>query len=171
MTTADLGRVDADLFRSVLRRQAASVTVVTVAGDPPVGFTATSFTSVSLNPPLISFCLGRDSSSWPTVEQAEHLAVHLLAEGQQQVARVFATRGIDRFAAHSDWRRGPYDVPILDGALAWMVCRPVQRIPAGDHTIVVAEPLVGQHDYDGDPLVYHAGRYAGLAEEPGVNLL
>ncbi|BCJ67560.1 flavin reductase family protein [Polymorphospora rubra] len=171
MTAADLARVDADLFRSVLRRQAASVTVVTAAGDPPAGFTATSFTSVSLKPPLVSFCLGRDSSSWPTVERAGHLAVHLLAEGQEDVARVFATSGIDRFATHTGWHSGPHGVPILDGALAWLLCRPVQRIPAGDHTIVVAEPLVGRHDLDGDPLVYHAGRYAALAEEPGVNLL
>ncbi|MFJ8580087.1 flavin reductase family protein [Micromonospora sp. NPDC093277] len=153
--------VDPDAFRALLRRQAASVAVVTAAGDPPVGFTATSFTSVSLRPPLVSFCLARSSSSWPTVAGARHVAVHLLGEGQREVARTFATSGIDRFAAHSGWRRGPYGVPLLDEPVAWLLCRVTQRVPAGDHAIVLAEPLSGHHG-DGAPLLYHMGRYAAL---------
>ncbi|HYN94747.1 MAG TPA: flavin reductase family protein [Pilimelia sp.] len=153
--------VPPDDFRALLRRQAATVTVVTAAGSPPVGFTATSFTSVSLHPPLVSFCLARASSSWPTVRRAGHVAVHLLAEGQQEVARTFATSGIDRFAEHGDWRPGPHGVPVLDGALAWLVCRVTQRVDAGDHAIVLAEPLVAGQRL-GAPLLYHSGRYARL---------
>ncbi|BCJ57483.1 flavin reductase family protein [Micromonospora endophytica] len=161
MTAQPVEPVDPDTFRSLLRRQAASVAVVTAAGSPPVGFTATSFTSVSLRPPLVSFCLARSSSSWPTVAEAEHVAVHLLGADQRGVARTFATSGIDRFAAHSGWRYGPYEVPLLNGPVTWLLCRVTQRVTAGDHAIVLAEPLVGQHGA-GDPLIYHMGRYAAL---------
>ncbi|MCW3820081.1 flavin reductase family protein [Micromonospora sp. DR5-3] len=156
-----LAPVDPDTFRALLRRQAASVAVVTAAGDPPVGFTATSFTSVSLRPPLVSFCLARSSSSWPTVAGAEHVGVHLLGEDQREVARTFATSGIDRFTTHSGWRHGPYGVPLLDESVAWLLCRVTERVLAGDHAIVLAEPLTGRHG-EGGPLLYHMGRYAAL---------
>jgi len=161
VTAEPAAPVDPDTFRALLRRQAASVAVVTAPGDPPVGFTATSFTSVSLHPPLVSFCLARSSSSWPTVAGARHVGVHLLGESQRDVARTFATSGIDRFAAHSGWRHGPYGVPLLDEPVAWLLCRVIQRVPAGDHAIVLAEPLTGHHG-EGAPLLYHMGRYAAL---------
>lgn len=161
VTAGSLAPVDPDTFRALLRRQAAAVTVVTAAGEPPVGFTATSFTSVSLRPPLVSFCLARSSSSWPTVAGAGHVAVHLLGERQQEVARTFATSGIDRFAAHTGWRFGPFGVPLLDEPVAWLLCRVTQRVLAGDHAIVLAEPLTGHHG-GGAPLLYHMGRYAAL---------
>ena len=154
--------VDADIFRSLLRRQASTVTVVTAPGLPPAGFTATSFTSVSLRPPIVSFCLSRDASSWPTVARAEHVAVHLLAQDQQEIARTFATSGIDRFAGPTAWRRGPHEVPILDGTLAWLLCRVIDRVSAGDHAVVLAEPVLARHGDDGAPLLYHDGGYACL---------
>jgi flavin reductase (DIM6/NTAB) family NADH-FMN oxidoreductase RutF len=154
--------VDSQSFRRLLRHQASTVTVVTAPGDPPVGFTATSFTSVSLEPPLVSFCLGQTSSSWPTLSRADHVAVHLLGHRQQPLARTFATSGIDRFASPTAWRPGPHGVPILDDTLAWLVCRVVDRVPAGDHVVVLAEPLLGHHASYGAPLLYHMGGYAGL---------
>ncbi|MGK5675580.1 flavin reductase family protein [Micromonospora sp. URMC 106] len=170
---ADLLPVDRDLFRALLRRQAATVTVVTAVapgtvepaclgglGEPVrAGFTATSFTSVSLDPPLVSFCLGVASSSWPVLVRAEHVAVHLLGAGQREAARVFATSGLDRFAAYPHWTPGPFGVPLLTGALARLLCRVVHRVPAGDHALFVAEPLALGGGEDGDPLVYHRGRY------------
>jgi flavin reductase (DIM6/NTAB) family NADH-FMN oxidoreductase RutF len=155
--------VDAELFRRLLRHQASTVTVVTAPGTPPAGFTATSFTSVSLRPPLVSFCLDRASSSWPVVARADHVAVHLLAQRQQDLARTFATSGIDRFAAPTAWRVGPHGVPVLDGTLAWLVCRVVDRVAAGDHVVVLAEPLLARYGDDDSPLLYHQGRYACLA--------
>jgi flavin reductase (DIM6/NTAB) family NADH-FMN oxidoreductase RutF len=157
--------LDADLFKGLLRRQASTVTVVTAQGERPAGFTATSFTSVSLHPPLVSFCVARTSSSWPIVARAEHLAVHLLAADQQDLARRFATSGIDRFASPTAWQPGPYDVPILHGTLAWLLCRVVDRVAAGDHAVVLAEPLLSRHG-QGTPLLYHDGRYAGLEQSP-----
>ncbi len=154
--------VDAETFRALLRQQASTVTVVTAPGRPPAGFTATSFTSVSLAPPLVSFCLGRSSSSWPAVSTARHVAVHLRSHRQQDLARTFATSGIDRFAAPTAWRVGPHGVPVLDGTLAWLVCRVVRRVPAGDHAVVLVEPLLGRHDGADGPLLYHQGGYARL---------
>ena len=151
--------IESDLFRKLLRRHAAGVVVVTAPGERPAGFTATSFTSVSVRPPLVSFCLDRGSSSWPVVEAARHVGVHILADRQESVARRFATKGIDRFAAPTRWRPGPYGVPVLDGTLAVLVCRVAERVPAGDHAIVLAEPVDGAYTEDAAPLLYHMGRY------------
>ncbi len=160
----DTALVDAILFRSLLRRHAAAVVVITAPGSPPAGFTATSFTSVSLDPPLVSFCLAHTASAWPAVEAAKTVAVHVLTHEQEHVARTFSTRNIDRFAAHGAWHEGPGGVPLLDGVLATIVCRVTQRVEAGDHTIVLAEPLSGEHlpDATVTPLVYHDGSYAHL---------
>ena len=85
--------IDSGLFRRVLRRHAAAVVVVTAPGEPPTGFTATSFTSVSLDPPLVSFCVAKAASVWPTVRGAGLVAVHVLTAGQEPVARIFAASG------------------------------------------------------------------------------
>ncbi|BCJ55324.1 flavin-dependent reductase [Actinoplanes sp. NBRC 14428] len=162
MTVTSL--VDADLFRTLLRRHAAAVVVITAPGTPPAGFTATSFTSVSLDPPLVSFCLARTASAWPAVQAARTIAVHVLTREQEHVARTFAARGIDRFAAHGAWHPGPDGVPLLEGVLATLVCRVTQQVEAGDHTIVLATPSSGEHHADATvtPLVYHDGSYAHL---------
>ena len=158
--------VDTDLFRALLRRHAAAVVVITAPGSPPAGFTATSFTSVSLDPPLVSFCLAHSASAWPAVQAANTIAVHVLTQGQERVARTFSTHGIDRFAAHGAWRPGPDGVPLLDGVLATIVCKVTQRVEAGDHTIVLATPELGEHHADASvtPLVYHAGSYVHLGK-------
>lgn len=152
--------IQPDLFRALLRRHAAGVVVITARADRPAGFTATSFTSVSLNPPLVSFCLARESSSWPTVMAATHVGVHVLSDTQEGTARIFATKGADRFAPPTRWRGGPHGVPLLDGVHAALVCRIADRITAGDHTIVLAEPVEGGHGANSTaPLLYHMGQY------------
>jgi flavin reductase (DIM6/NTAB) family NADH-FMN oxidoreductase RutF len=162
MTVSSL--VDANLLRTLLRRHAAAVVVITAPGEPPAGFTATSFTSVSLDPPLVSFCLAHTASAWPAVADADLVAVHVLTEEQEHVARTFSTRGIDRFATHGDWEPGPGGVPLLGGVLARLVCRVVRRVRAGDHTIVLAAPETGavHDDRTATPLVYHDGSYTHL---------
>ncbi|MFC4148092.1 flavin reductase family protein [Micromonospora mangrovi] len=156
--------VDADALRALLRHQASTVTVVTAPGAPAIGFTATSFTSVCLEPPIVSFCLNIASSSWSTVSESRYVGVHLLAHHQQDLARTFATSGIDRFAAPTRWRVGPEGVPLIEDTLAWLLCRVIDRISAGDHAIVLAEPELLRHTDVGSPLLYHRGRYATLAE-------
>ncbi|WNI33597.1 flavin reductase family protein [Streptomyces sp. ITFR-6] len=153
-----------DLLRSVFRQHAAGVAVITAVGDRPVGFTATSLNSVAAEPPLISFGVGTSSSSWPVVAEAEHIGVHILGEHQQELAATFARSGADRFGPSTYWRSGPEGVPLLDGVLAWLVCRVVARIPAGDHRIVIAQAVVGDPSGSGRPLVYHQGRFTALRD-------
>ena len=160
MTTA----IQPDLFRALLRRHAAGVVVITAPGDRPVGFTATSFTSVSLTPPLVSFCLDRASTSWPAVASATHVGVHVLTAAQEDVARTFATKGADRFAPPTRWHRGPHGIPVLDGVHTVLLCRIAERVPAGDHAIVLAELVDGGHTEEAtEPLLYHMGRYRRAA--------
>lgn len=154
-----------DLLRSVFRRHAAGVAVITArGGGRPVGFTATSLTSVSAEPPLLSFGIGTGASSWPAVSAATHVGVHILGEHQQELAATFARSGADRFGEPTRWHDGPQGVPVLDGALAWLVCKVVARVPAGDHRIVLAEAVVGDPAGAGRPLLYHQGRFNALRD-------
>ncbi|MFH8611672.1 flavin reductase family protein [Streptomyces sp. NPDC018029] len=154
-----------ELLRSVFRQHAAGVAVITAThGARPVGFTATSLASVSAEPPMLSFGIGTGSSCWPALSEATHVGVHVLAERQQELAATFARSGADRFGAPTSWRAGPEGVPVLDGALAWLVCRIVARVPAGDHRIVLAEAVVGDREEEGRPLLYHQGRFNALRD-------
>ncbi|CAK7282920.1 MULTISPECIES: flavin reductase family protein [Streptomyces] len=154
-----------DLLRSTFRRHAAGVAVITARGAAgPVGFTATSLTSVSAEPPMISFGVGTGASSWPAIAEADHVGVHILGEHQHELAATFARSGADRFGAATAWREGPEGVPVLDDVLAWLVCRIVTRVPAGDHRIVLAEVVLGDPTGAGRPLLYHQGRFAALRD-------
>ncbi|MET9433307.1 flavin reductase family protein [Streptomyces sp. NPDC006551] len=153
-----------DLLRSVFRQHAAGVAVITAGGDRPVGFTATSLSSVAAEPPLISFGVGTSSSSWPVIAEAEHVGVHILGEHQRELAETFARSGADRFGDPTRWSVGPEGVPVLDGVLAWLVCRVVARVPAGDHRIVMAQAVAGDPAGAGRPLLYHQGRFTALRD-------
>ncbi|MER5835365.1 flavin reductase family protein [Streptomyces sp. NPDC002130] len=154
-----------DLLRSVFRRHAAGVAVITARGEAgPVGFTATSLTSVSAEPPLLSFGVGTGASSWPAIAAADHVGVHILGEHQQELAATFSRSGADRFGPPTDWREGPEGVPVLEGVLAWLVGRVVARVPAGDHRLVIAEVVDGDPSGTGRPLLYHQGRFQRLGD-------
>ncbi|WP_181795437.1 flavin reductase family protein [Streptomyces sp. WELS2] len=154
-----------ELLRSAFRRHAAGVAVITARGaSGPVGFTATSLTSVSAEPPLVSFGIGTGASSWPAIAGTDHVGVHILGEHQSDLAATFARSGADRFGAPTAWREGPKGVPVLDDVLVWLVCRIVGRVPAGDHRIVLAEVELGDPSGTGRPLLYHQGRFNGLRD-------
>lgn len=130
--------VDAALFRRAFRRHAAGVAVVTAdAGRGPAGVTVTSLASLSAEPPLLSFGISATASTWPNLRDAETAVVHLLAAGQAGLARIFATSGIDRFAAPTRWRRLPTGEPVLDGAGAWLRIAIEHRHPAGGSHLVI----------------------------------
>ncbi|MFF4834133.1 flavin reductase family protein [Streptomyces sp. NPDC001315] len=166
--TPDLGTsqlASPDLLRSAFRRHAAGVAVITARGDAgPVGFTATSLSSVSAEPPMLSFGISTGASSWPAISEASHVGVHILGEHQQELAATFARSGADRFGAATGWRTGPEGVPVLDDVSAWLVCRVVTRVPAGDHRIVLGEVVLGDPAGPGRPLVYHQGRFNALRD-------
>ena len=158
MTAAVSTATPADLLRQTLRRHAAGVTVLTVPG--PAGFTATSFTSVSLEPALVSFYLSATASTAAAVRAADIFAVHVLSEDQAELAARFATSGTDRFAG-TRWSPGPLGVPLLEDVPAWLTARPVLRQPVGDHLLVVGEVLDAGGSGDSLPLLHHSGRFGG----------
>jgi flavin reductase (DIM6/NTAB) family NADH-FMN oxidoreductase RutF len=155
--------VDAEAFRAVFRSHPAGVAVVCAdAGPGPVGFTATSVTSLSLRPPLISFAIATGSSSWPTFSEASSLTVNFLDSDQHAIAGRFATSGIDRFAHPTSWSRLETGEPVLDDAPARLRAVVRDRIEAGDHRLIIA--LVTDAETGArDPLVYHAGAYCAAA--------
>lgn len=159
---------DADRFRATLRHHPAGVVIVTAtAGARPVGLTATSFTSVSLDPPLVSFYVAESSSTWSSLRVAGTFAVHLLSQEQSDLAARFARRGVDRFAAPTSWRPGPEEVPLLDGVASHLVCRRFDTRLIGDHWLVVGEvthTLV--LDDPRPPLLYHRGAFGGFVALP-----
>lgn len=157
--SAPRDRLDPETFRGIFRRHSSSVAVITAGGSRPVGFTATSLTSVSLSPPLISFNLSKTSSSWPTIAGATYVGAHVLGNNQHELASTFARSGADRFASPTAWRRGPHGVPVLDDVLGWMICRIHSRTPAGDHAVVIAEVIDAGHLNDEAPLLYHMGKF------------
>ncbi|NHC45793.1 flavin reductase family protein [Motilibacter aurantiacus] len=149
-----------DRLRSALRRHAASVVVVTVMdGESPAGLTVSSFTAVSLQPPLVSFCIANSSSSFGAVEAADTFAVSLLGSAQADIATRFATRGVDRFA-QTPWELDEHGHPVISGALAWLTCATETQIPLGDHLLVLGRVLDVRPGRTGRPLVHHEGRFA-----------
>ncbi|TDC35498.1 flavin reductase family protein [Kribbella albertanoniae] len=152
--------VDAEVFRSAFRRHPAGVVVITAdAGSGPVGFTASSLVSVSLQPPLIAFTITTGASSWPTIGSVESLVVNFLAAGQASIARCFAQLGADRFSEPTRWSRLPTGEPVLDEAPGHLRVVVENRWPVGDHRLVVACVVdhAGRSDYE--PLIYHDGGY------------
>lgn len=139
------------------------VTIVTTrdADGAPRGFTANSFTSVSLDPPLLLICIGAGASSRPAFEAATGFAVSILAEDQAAAASAFASRGVDRFAevAHRD---GPQGRPIIEGAAAWFDCDVERRVEAGDHLILIGR-IRAFDSTDANGLGYARGGYFTLS--------
>ena len=167
--------VSNDEFRAALSRLAAGVVLVT-AQEPPldehgrgedVGMTATAFMSVSLDPPLVMVSLRNDSRMDDLLAEQPLWAVSVLAEDQRQVAGRFAMKGriSDRLLfADIPYVRGEVSsAPLVGGALATLECRTEQRVPAGDHTLVIGRVLsAALPSADGGPLTYFQGRYRQL---------
>ena len=152
-------------FKLAFRYHPAGVTVITAdAGDGPVGLTATSVSSLSAEPPILVFSISNLSSSAPTILKAETLVVHFLRADELEVARLFATSGIDRFADRSIWDRLATGEPYLLGSSQWIRGRVLNRIVAGQSTLVVVEAREAFLSRpDAAPLVYHdrAWHYIG----------
>jgi flavin reductase (DIM6/NTAB) family NADH-FMN oxidoreductase RutF len=128
-------------MRRVLGHVATRVTVHTARlGGEPVGMAANAFTSVSLEPPLILFCAGVESETWPRIREAERFCVNVLGHHQRELAISFARKGSDRYEGVQLEERGD-GPPRLAGAIAHVDCRIAAEYPGGDHTIVVGEVL------------------------------
>lgn len=136
--------------------------IAAVLDGGPVGLAASSFTSVSLDPPMVSVCLAHTSGTWPLLRRSTRLGVSVLGAHQERICRQLSARGVDRFAG-TRWRVTTDGGVLLDGSSAWLDCSIEREIPAGDHDIV----LLRVHDLDADPqvppLVFHASGYRQLA--------
>lgn len=157
-------------LRHALGQFATGVTVITARGDDgrPVGVTANSFTSLSLDPPLVLWCLSRDAASLPAFHGCTHFGVNVLSSGQHHVSRLFATAGAKKFGGEVSVQEGPLGIPLLDGVLAHFICRNTRQIDAGDHVIVIGE--VERYDvFDAEPLVFHSGAYRITTRHPELD--
>jgi flavin reductase (DIM6/NTAB) family NADH-FMN oxidoreductase RutF len=129
--------------------------------DQPVGIAASSFTSVSLSPPLVSVSVAHTSTTWPLLRHAPRYGVSVLSADQERAGRQLADRRGDRFA-ELRWRATAGGAVLLEGASAWLECSIHQQIPAGDHDLI----LLRVHDVEADsaitPLVFHASQFRRL---------
>lgn len=157
------GAIDSARFRTVMGHFATGITIVTAVHEgTPVGFTAQSFVSLSLDPPLVAVCPGVTSSSWPRIAAADGLCINMLAANQEALCRAFATSGADKFSGVG-WSPSPTSgAPVLEGGLAWVDCRVETTHEAGDHLIVVARVLEMGGGEGGDPLLFYRGGYGGF---------
>ncbi len=156
--------VTSEEFRHACGRFATGVTIASVldAEGMPHGLTVSSFTSVSLDPPLISICLGHAVTVIDIFRASPYFGINVLALNQRELSERFARKGQDRFNGLK-WERGKTGVPLIPGVLAAIECSVVQRITAGDHDIFVAE-MVAARVNEGEPLIHFASRYRRLAE-------
>lgn len=153
-------------FRNALGSFATGVTIVTARDESgaPVGLTANSFNSVSLDPPMVLWSLSLHSGSLPVFRDAENWAVHILAADQQPMSDRFATPGVDKFdgLALGD---GPEGAPRIEGCAARFGCRARFEYEGGDHAIFLGEVI----DFDrreAEPLIYHGGQYGRIMRAP-----
>ncbi|MGH3359713.1 MAG: flavin reductase family protein [Nocardioidaceae bacterium] len=147
-------------LRDLLRRWSTGVAVVTTLDrdGAPVGKIANSFASVSLNPPLVLWCVDRASTQYDSWVSAAGYVVHVLGSGQQRLVSVFSRRGGDKFSTVS-WRPGYAGMPLLDGASARFECRMWTTVDAGDHTVLLGR-VVEVASADSPPLLVKQGQIA-----------
>lgn len=155
--------ISADEFRRALGHFASGVTAVTTLdGDGrPTGLTASAFTSVSLDPPLVLVCVDHKSQSYPSLLERRRFAVNVLGLDQEAVSKRFASTRLDKFEGVPH-RMSEHGVPLIDGALAQLECVTVSTHVEGDHTIFVGR-VERAHVGGGEPLIYYRGRYDRLS--------
>lgn len=163
-TSMNTSAADSNRFRTALSHHPGGVVVVTAdASGEPVGLTATSFTSISLAPPLVGFYVAESSATWAKLRRADEFGVNLLGEDQSGTAQRFAAKNADRFAPPTSWRPGPEGVPLLDGTAVHLVCRRYDTRLVGDHWLVVGEVTHCLEKSDPQPpLLYHRGAFGSF---------
>ncbi|MGW6978701.1 flavin reductase family protein [Streptomyces sp. NPDC054932] len=155
-------------FRAVLGNFASGVTVITAPPgeeeDGPAGFACQSFASLSLDPPLVTFMVARTSTTWPRIARAGVFCVNILGAEQGELCRSFAVSGADKFAGVTHTPAPVTGSPQLDDVPAWIDCRIQAVHTGGDHLIVVGRVVAMGAAGEGDPLLFHKGRFGRLAD-------
>ena len=155
--------IDGARLRKVFGMYPTGVAVLAALVDGiPEGLAASSFTSVSLDPPLVSVCVAHTSSTWPRLRSATRIGVSVLSGDQEQAGRQLSAKGVDRFAGLA-WRETPGGALLLEGASAWLDVSVHQHVVAGDHDIVILRVHDLGSDHGLQPLVFHASQFRRLA--------
>ena len=158
----EITAIDSATFRRVLGHYPTGVCVVTAIDQgAPVAMVVGSFTSVSLDPPLLLVCIANTAGTAPVLRGAAHFGVNVLQIGQQPASNRFAARGEDRFA-NQPWAPGQTGVPLLGGSLVSFECQRESLHEAGDHFILVGRVVRAQFEPHRDPLLYFRGKYRRL---------
>ncbi|MDP1520224.1 flavin reductase family protein [Porticoccus litoralis] len=149
-------------LRNAMGNFATGITVITALDGQgnPRGMTANSFSSVSLEPAMVSWCVGRDSRLFELFQQTDHFAVNILHSGQQAISQLFAGSEQNKFD-HVNWHPGLHGLPILDDCPCHFQCRIEHRHPGGDHIILVGRVLEFSNE-PLEPLIFHGGQYRTL---------
>lgn len=162
-------------FRAVLGNFASGITVITAPPGPeeegpagpagPAGFACQSFAALSLDPPLVTFMVARTSTTWPRIARAGVFCVNVLGADQGELCRSFAVSGADKFAGVAHAPAPATGSPRLADVPAWIDCRIHAVHTGGDHLIVVGRVVALGAADEGDPLLFHKGRFARLGPE------
>ena len=157
--------IDPREFRNALGCFATGVTIITTLGEnnERIGITASSFNSVSVDPPLVLWSLGRSAYSLPAFAKAGHFAVNVLALDQTELSNRFARAGADKWSGVETeaWETG---APILPGCVANFQCLTEHTINGGDHMVFIGRVTRMRHDFDRAPLLFHRGRYNAVLD-------
>jgi flavin reductase (DIM6/NTAB) family NADH-FMN oxidoreductase RutF len=155
--------IDSGKYRQVLGHFTTGVTVITAAAEAgPVGLAVGSFSSVSLEPPLVGFFADKGSTSWPKIEGTGSFCVNILGEHQEDVCRRFASKDPDKFAGLG-WKATGSGSPLIDDVIAWIDCDIDQVVEAGDHFLVLGAVRELDVAHDGPPLLFFRGGYGRFA--------
>lgn len=147
-------------FKATMRHTAAGVVVIsTIDSNEMFGFTANSFTSLSLSPPMVLFCISNNSRSLRAFHRSGKFAVSVLSSNQSEISRNFATCGINKFAEVNYTIGDKSQCPLINDAVCWFECIIKHEYDGGDHTIIIGEVEISQINNDCDPLIYHSGSY------------
>jgi len=150
-------------FRNALGTFATGITVITTTHDNsgPVGITVNSFASVSLDPPLVLWCLDNDAFSYDIFAHCNNFAVHVLHQDQEATSQVFSTKNSSKFSS-LDWETGEFGSPILKDCASHFECEMENKCAGGDHIIILGRVKSFKMHKDKPPLIYHAGEYQAL---------
>lgn len=162
-----MAAIDPMEYRRTLGSYPTGVVIVTAdAAEGPVGLAIGSFTSVSLDPPLVGFLPDKGSTSWPKIAATGSFCVNVLAADQLSVCKAFASKGGDKYASVA-WRTASTGAPVLEGVVAWMDCSVSDVAEAGDHWFVTGriESMAVERD-DVGPLLFFRGRYGEFSPHP-----
>jgi flavin reductase (DIM6/NTAB) family NADH-FMN oxidoreductase RutF len=157
--------IDFATFRQVLGSYPTGVCAVTALDQDgkPIGMVVGTFTSVSLDPPLVGFLPDKKSSTWPQIEGAGRFCVNVLGSDQQRICRQMSAKGPDRFLG-VEYEVSEHNLPVIVGAIARIECTIHSITDAGDHWFVLGDVLGLEITRDEDPMLFHRGRYGGFAE-------